>query len=86
MTGSRSQIVHRPLPKDDPRRRNPDISRAIELLDWRPSVDLEPGLEATIAWFGNEQNRTAAQMFIDASAIATLAENPGGGLYSRRAG
>jgi UDP-glucuronate decarboxylase len=86
MTGSRSQIVHRPLPKDDPRRRNPDISRAIELLDWRPSVDLEPGLEATIAWFGNEQNRTAAQMFIDAQAIATLAENPGGGLYSGRAG
>jgi UDP-glucuronate decarboxylase len=86
MTGSRSQIVHRPLPKDDPRRRNPDISRAIELLDWRPSVDLEPGLEATIAWFANEQNRTAAQMFIDAQAIATLAENPGGGLYSGRAG
>jgi UDP-glucuronate decarboxylase len=73
MTGSRSQIVYRPLPTDDPRRRNPDISRAIELLDWRPSVDLEQGLEATIAWFRNEQNRTAARMFFDAPAIAALA-------------
>jgi UDP-glucuronate decarboxylase len=74
MTGTDSRVVYRPLPEDDPRRRKPDISRAIELLDWRPSVDLETGLEATIAWFEDEQNRIAAPMYIDAPAIATAAE------------
>ena len=74
MTGSRSRIVYRPLPVDDPRRRKPDISRAIELLDWRPSVGLEEGLEATIAWFAHERNRFAAPMYIDAPAIAAAAE------------
>jgi nucleoside-diphosphate-sugar epimerase/spore maturation protein CgeB len=74
MTGTSSRVVHRPLPVDDPRRRKPDISRAIELLKWRPRVDLEPGLEATIAWFEDEQNRIAAPMYMDAPAIATAAE------------
>jgi nucleoside-diphosphate-sugar epimerase/spore maturation protein CgeB len=54
MTGSRSRIVERPLPVDDPRRRKPDIGRAIELLGWRPTVDLQSGLQATIAWFAGE--------------------------------
>jgi UDP-glucuronate decarboxylase len=74
MTGTSSRIVHMPLPVDDPRRRKPDISRAIELLDWRPSVDLEQGLEATIAWFEDEQNRIAAPMYVDAPLVATAAE------------
>jgi UDP-glucuronate decarboxylase len=74
MTGSASQIVYRPLPIDDPRRRKPDISRAMELLDWQPSVDLGQGLEATIAWFENEQNRIAAPMYVDAPMVATAAE------------
>jgi UDP-glucuronate decarboxylase len=74
MTGTTSRIVHRPLPPDDPRRRKPDISRAMELLGWEPRVDLEQGLEATIAWFDIEQNRVAAPMYIDAPAIATAAE------------
>ncbi|HEY0131259.1 MAG TPA: UDP-glucuronic acid decarboxylase family protein [Allosphingosinicella sp.] len=51
MTGSRSAIVNRPLPEDDPRRRKPDIGRAAELLGWAPRVGLQEGLEATIAWF-----------------------------------
>ena len=51
LTGSSSALANRPLPTDDPRRRWPDISRAIELLDWRPATSLEEGLEATIAWF-----------------------------------
>ena len=51
MTQSRSRVVERPLPIDDPRRRKPDIARAVELLGWEPQVDLETGLEATIAWF-----------------------------------
>jgi nucleoside-diphosphate-sugar epimerase/spore maturation protein CgeB len=74
MTGTSSRIVRRPLPQDDPRRRKPDISRAIELLDWRPRVDLEQGLDATIAWFENETNRVAQPMFIDAPMVATAAE------------
>ncbi|HEY2754230.1 MAG TPA: UDP-glucuronic acid decarboxylase family protein, partial [Pseudolabrys sp.] len=51
MTGSRSRIVHRPLPQDDPRQRRPDISQAQELLDWRPTVMLPEGLQKTIAYF-----------------------------------
>jgi nucleoside-diphosphate-sugar epimerase/spore maturation protein CgeB len=54
MTGSRSRIVERPLRVDYPRRRKPDIGRAIELLGWRPTVDLQSGLQATIAWFAGE--------------------------------
>ena len=52
----------------------PNISRAIELLGWRPGVDLEEGLEATIAWFEDESNRIAQPMYVDAPAIATAAE------------
>ncbi len=51
MTGSRSQLVRRPLPADDPRQRCPDISLAKELLDWTPSVDLEAGLHRTVDYF-----------------------------------
>jgi nucleoside-diphosphate-sugar epimerase/spore maturation protein CgeB len=74
MTGSASRIVHEPLLEDDPRRRKPDIARAIELLKWRPRVGLEQGLEATIAWFENEQNRIATPMYVDAPLVATAAE------------
>jgi hypothetical protein len=51
LTGSRSRIVHRPLPQDDPRQRRPDISQAQELLDWRPTVRLAEGLQRTISYF-----------------------------------
>jgi UDP-glucuronate decarboxylase len=52
MTGSKSEIIHEPLPKDDPVRRNPDITRAKKLLGgWGPKVPLEEGLAATIAYF-----------------------------------
>ena len=57
MTGSRSAVVNRPLPTDDPRRRRPDIARATEFLGWRPRTSLEAGLKATIAWFADEQKR-----------------------------
>ncbi|HEU4704131.1 MAG TPA: UDP-glucuronic acid decarboxylase family protein [Sphingomicrobium sp.] len=59
MTGSASKVVRLPLPTDDPRRRKPDIGRAIELLQWAPKVDLRHGLDATIAWFADEANRAA---------------------------
>ena len=51
LTGSSSRIVHRPLPVDDPKVRQPDITRAREILDWEPRVSLTEGLTRTIAWF-----------------------------------
>jgi dTDP-glucose 4,6-dehydratase len=51
MTGSASRIVHRPLPVDDPRVRQPDITLAAASLGWRPTIDLEVGLAETIAYF-----------------------------------
>jgi dTDP-glucose 4,6-dehydratase len=51
LTGSRSQIEYHPLPRDDPRKRRPDISRARKLLGWAPGVPLREGLALTIDWF-----------------------------------
>lgn len=51
MTGTRSKIVHRPLPSDDPRQRRPNIELARKMLDWTPSVTLEAGLKRTIPYF-----------------------------------
>ncbi len=51
MTGSKSKIVHKPLPTDDPKVRQPDITRARTLLGWEPKVGLEEGLGATIEYF-----------------------------------
>ena len=51
MVGSRSKLVFEPLPGDDPRQRQPDISRARDGLDWHPKVGLEEGLARTIAYF-----------------------------------
>ena len=51
LTGSRSKIVHRPLPADDPKRRRPDISEADRVLHWRPTTSLKEGLEKTIPYF-----------------------------------
>ncbi|PYM15537.1 MAG: NAD-dependent dehydratase [Verrucomicrobia bacterium] len=51
VTGSRSRIVFKPLPQDDPKQRKPDITRAKKLLGWEPKVTLAAGLEKTIAYF-----------------------------------
>jgi UDP-glucuronate decarboxylase len=51
LTGSKSELVYEPLPTDDPVRRKPDITRAIERLGWKPTVPLEVGLTRTIAEF-----------------------------------
>jgi dTDP-glucose 4,6-dehydratase len=51
ITGARSRIVHRPLPVDDPKVRQPDITLARKLLQWEPEISLEDGLRATIDYF-----------------------------------
>jgi dTDP-glucose 4,6-dehydratase len=51
MTGSKSRVVYRPLPTDDPKVRQPDITRARTLLEWSPKVQLEEGLVETIGYF-----------------------------------
>jgi dTDP-glucose 4,6-dehydratase len=51
MTGSRSRIIYKPLPEDDPKVRQPDITRARTLLGWEPKVSLEEGLSKTIDYF-----------------------------------
>lgn len=51
LTGSKSSIVYKPLPEDDPQVRQPDITRAKEILDWEPKVNLDEGLIKTIEYF-----------------------------------
>jgi len=50
LSGSRSEIVFRPLPTDDPKVRQPDIGKARRLLQWEPKVEVEDGLRLTIDW------------------------------------
>jgi UDP-glucuronate decarboxylase len=59
LTGSKSPIVRRPLPVDDPRRRRPDVSYARQVLGWAPRVGLEAGLRSTIAWFAQDRHWAA---------------------------
>jgi dTDP-glucose 4,6-dehydratase len=54
--GSQAGIRHVPAVEDDPQRRCPDITRAVQRLDWRPLVQLEEGLKQTIAWFIEQAN------------------------------
>jgi len=51
VTGSRSQIAYKPLPKDDPTQRQPDITKAKSLLGWEPKIDLETGLKLSLDYF-----------------------------------
>ena len=53
LTNSSSNIIYKELPKDDPKRRRPDISLANSILDWSPIIDLETGLQKTIKYFIN---------------------------------
>jgi UDP-glucuronate decarboxylase len=56
LTGSRSKLVFKPLPQDDPRQRQPDISLAKDRLGWAPKVKLDDGLKETIAYFRKSLN------------------------------
>ena len=51
LTGARGQIVHKPLPQDDPMQRKPDLTYARQVLDWQPGTSLDRGLPAVIAYF-----------------------------------
>lgn len=60
MTGSKSEVVYLELPSDDPKKRNPDISKAKKYLGWEPRFSLEEGLKETIHYFRElhtEQNK-----------------------------
>ena len=61
LTNSRSRIVYRPLPQDDPLQRCPDITLAKRLLDWYPTVSLDEGLARTIAYFDRLLSKHARQ-------------------------
>ena len=54
LTKSKSKIIKRNLPVDDPMRRKPDISEAKDVIDWEPTTDLKDGLEQTIEYFKNK--------------------------------
>lgn len=62
LTGSRSKIIHRPLPVDDPRQRRPDISFAMRELSWQPTVDLPNGLIQTIDYFDGVLTRATPEL------------------------
>jgi UDP-glucuronate decarboxylase len=64
ITGSRSRIVHRPRPQDDPRQRRPDISKANDALAWSPRTELAEGLKRTIAYFEGLLRDEAIRPFI----------------------
>lgn len=51
LTGSNSIILQQPLPQDDPKQRKPDISKAIQILNWEPKINLDTGLQKTIEYF-----------------------------------
>ena len=51
VTGSKSKIVFKPLPQDDPKQRRPDISRAESWLKWSPKISIEQGLPQTLDYF-----------------------------------
>ncbi len=58
LTGNAAGIVYQPLPPDDPTRRCPDITKARQLLGWKPKVGLDEGMAKTIAWFQEQLSRS----------------------------
>ena len=58
LSGSKSEIVHEPLPEDDPKRRRPDIRRARESLGWEPLTPAREGLEKTLSWFAQRSDNS----------------------------
>lgn len=75
MTGSRSVIIDRPLPKDDPLLRRPDITLAGQLLGWEPKVRLREGLKRSIPYFAAETGRPVNIRAANAGTVNTRAAN-----------
>jgi len=69
LTGSSSEVIYRPLPTDDPKRRRPDISKAAAVLDWRPTTSLAQGLNATIDWFDVQARSRSVKTLADVVAL-----------------
>ena len=57
LTDSKSKLIYKDLPNDDPKQRKPDITKAKENLNWEPKVDLESGLTLTIDWIKKELSK-----------------------------
>jgi len=72
ITGSRSEIIYRPLPADDPRQRQPDITKAKNILQWEPKIGIEDGLARTIAWFKMHMKPGGAGPLTKESVIEAL--------------
>jgi dTDP-glucose 4,6-dehydratase len=79
LAGSKSTVIHRPLPVDDPKVRCPDISKAEKLLGWRPQVSLEEGLMKTLEYFRQEEAETGPVAAAATSAAASAAD---GGVFA----
>lgn len=76
LADSKSGIDHKPLPQDDPKRRKPVIGKAMDLLGWRPTIDLENGLKSTIAYFALRTPAAIGDASV-ASIDAARANRPG---------
>jgi UDP-glucuronate decarboxylase len=74
LTGSKSKLIHKPLPSDDPRQRQPDISLAGDVIDWMPSIELREGLKRTIAYF-RKPVETEEDVLAHLAATAALKAN-----------
>jgi len=72
LTGAQSRIVHRPLPQDDPKVRQPDISKARKILGWEPKVSLDEGLRRTLEYFRERMGSVVALSMTVFSLLATL--------------
>ena len=60
LTGSKSKLVFKPLPHDDPKQRQPDITLAKEKLNWQPTIELEDGLQKIVEYFKEYRYRTVS--------------------------
>ena len=80
MTGSKSKLVYRPLPEDDPKVRQPDITRARTLLGWEPKVGLEEGPDEDAGVFPDERSAiSAAHSDRPAAPVVAVPERPRSG-------
>jgi dTDP-glucose 4,6-dehydratase len=61
LSNSASELIYEPLPQDDPKQRCPDITRAREVLGWKPRVAATEGLSRTIGWFAERKARGEAE-------------------------